>query len=53
MTVCVNARDLCLEEPAADHTVYVHVNQVEARRAGWLAAQVGLEVIGELEMAPL
>ncbi|MEU6106469.1 hypothetical protein [Streptomyces flaveolus] len=53
VTVCVNARDLYLEEPAADHTVYVHVKQVEAQRAAWLAAQVGMEVIGELQMAPL
>ncbi|MFI7504002.1 hypothetical protein ACIBVL_37085 [Streptomyces sp. NPDC049687] len=53
VTVCVNARDLDLEEPAPDHTVYVHVKQVEAQRAPWLAAQVGLQVIGELQMAPL
>ncbi|MFI5640805.1 hypothetical protein ACIA8H_25805 [Streptomyces goshikiensis] len=53
VTVCVNARDLYLEEPATDHTVYVHVKQVEAQRATWLAAQVGLQVIGELQMAPL
>lgn len=53
VTVCVNARDLYLDEPATDHTVYVHVKQVEAQRAPWLAAQVGLKVIGELEMAPL
>ncbi|MFI1169974.1 hypothetical protein [Streptomyces melanogenes] len=53
VTVCVNARDLYLEEPAADHTVYVHVKQAEAQRANWLAAQVGLQVIGELQMAPL
>ncbi|MFF2412802.1 hypothetical protein [Streptomyces sp. NPDC058092] len=53
VTVCVNARDLYLEEPAPDHTVYVHVKQVEAQRAAWLAARVGLEVIGELQMAPL
>ncbi|MEV8541082.1 hypothetical protein [Streptomyces sp. NPDC051572] len=53
VTVCVNARDLDLEEPAPDHTLYVHVKQVEAERAPWLAAQVGLRVFGELEMAPL
>ncbi|MFJ1801735.1 hypothetical protein [Streptomyces sp. NPDC088180] len=53
VTVCVNARDLYLEDPAPDHTVYVHVKQVEARRANWLAAQVGLRTIGELQMAPL
>ncbi|SCF72628.1 hypothetical protein GA0115259_101622 [Streptomyces sp. MnatMP-M17] len=53
VTVCVNARDLYLEEPATDHTVYVHVKQIEAHRAAWLAAQVGLEVIGELHMARL
>lgn len=53
LTLCVNARDLCLEEPAPDHTVYVHVKQSEARRAPWLAAQVGLRVFGELEMARL
>ncbi|MFC5645146.1 hypothetical protein [Kitasatospora cinereorecta] len=53
VTMCVNARDLYLEEASTDHTVYVHVKQVEARRATWLAAQVGLQVIGELQMAPL
>lgn len=53
VTVCVNARDLDLDEPAPDHTLYVHVKQVEAERAPWLAAQVGLRVFGELEMAPL
>ncbi|MER7706812.1 hypothetical protein ABTX81_28430 [Kitasatospora sp. NPDC097605] len=53
VTVCVNARDLDLTEPATDHTVFVHVKQVEAERAPWLAAQVGLRVIGELVMAPL
>ena len=52
VTLCVNVRDLELEEPAADHTVFVHVKQVEAERAPWLAAQVGLTVIGDLEMAP-
>lgn len=39
-------------EPSADHTVFVHVKQVEAERAPWLAAQVGLTVIGDLVMAP-
>ncbi|WP_329012638.1 hypothetical protein [Streptomyces sp. NBC_00690] len=53
LTVCLNARDLYLEDPAMDHTVYVHVKQAEAHRAPWLAAQVGLQVMGELEMAPL
>ncbi|MFF7470404.1 hypothetical protein [Streptomyces sp. NPDC008092] len=51
VTLCVHARDLELEEPAADHTVFVHVKQVEAERAPWLAAQVGLSVIGDLVMA--
>ncbi|MFE2636457.1 hypothetical protein ACFXKF_17030 [Streptomyces scopuliridis] len=53
VTVCVNARDLYLEEPTTDHTVYVHVKQVEAHRAAWLAAQGGLPVIVALQMAPL
>ncbi|CAL9650049.1 hypothetical protein SUDANB176_06594 [Streptomyces sp. enrichment culture] len=52
VTLCVHARDLDLEEPATDHTVFVHVKQVEAERAPWLAAQVGLRVIGDLVMAP-
>ncbi|WP_427919233.1 hypothetical protein [Streptomyces sp. cg40] len=52
VTLCVNVRDLELEEPAPDHTVFVHVKQIEAERAPWLAAQVGLGVIGELVMAP-
>ncbi|THA75030.1 hypothetical protein E6R60_18495 [Streptomyces sp. A0642] len=52
VTLCVNVRDLDLEEPATDHTVFVHVKQIEAERAPWLAAQVGLPVIGDLVMAP-
>ncbi|WP_328491299.1 hypothetical protein OHS59_44380 [Streptomyces sp. NBC_00414] len=56
VTLCVRARDLDLdldlEEPAADCIVFVHVKQVEAERAPWLAAQVGLRVIGDLVMAP-
>ncbi|MFD4276801.1 hypothetical protein R2B67_33045 [Streptomyces cyaneofuscatus] len=52
VTLCVNVRDLELEEPAADHTVFVHVKQVEAERAPWLAEQVGRQVIGDLVMAP-
>lgn len=52
LTLCMNVRDLDLEEPATDHTVFVHVKQIEAARAPWLAAQVGLRVIGDLVMAP-
>ncbi|MFD3975342.1 hypothetical protein [Streptomyces cyaneofuscatus] len=52
VTLCVNVRDLRLEEPATDHTVFVHVKQVEAERAPWLAAQVGPAVIGDPVMAP-
>ncbi|MFJ6617648.1 hypothetical protein ACIQOW_08755 [Kitasatospora sp. NPDC091335] len=52
VTVCANARDVDLEEPAADHTVFVHVKQAEAERAPWLATRIGLTVIGELVMAP-
>ncbi|MFB7326092.1 hypothetical protein [Streptomyces sp. NPDC056190] len=53
VTLAANARDLDLETPAGVHTVFVHVKQIEAERAPWLAAQVGLRVIGELVMAPL
>ncbi|MET9904639.1 hypothetical protein [Streptomyces sp. NPDC006446] len=52
VTLCVHARDLDLEEPAADHSVFVHVKEIEAERAPWLASQVGLRVIGDLVMAP-
>ncbi|MEV0171094.1 hypothetical protein AB0I00_08185 [Streptomyces sp. NPDC050803] len=52
ITLCLNARDIDLDEPATDHMVFVHVKQVEAERAPWLAAQVGLRVIGDLVMAP-
>jgi hypothetical protein len=52
VTLCMHVRDLELEEPAPDHTVFVHVKEIEAERAPWLAAQVGLSVIGDLEMAP-
>ncbi|MHB9861364.1 hypothetical protein [Streptomyces sp. YIM S03343] len=52
VTLVIHARDLELEEPVTDHTVFVHVKQVEAERAPWLAAQVGLRVIGDLVEAP-
>ncbi|MFE1925910.1 hypothetical protein ACFW91_25480 [Streptomyces asoensis] len=52
VTLGVNVRDLDLEEPSADYTVWVHVKYVEAERAPWLAAKVGLSVIGDLVMAP-
>ncbi|WP_328401072.1 hypothetical protein OHS70_26050 [Streptomyces sp. NBC_00390] len=53
VTLATHAHDLYLYEPADVHTVFVHVKQYEAERAPWLAAQVGLRVIGELAMAPL
>ncbi|WP_432250541.1 hypothetical protein ACRAR1_28115 [Streptomyces sanyensis] len=53
ITLAAHAHDLYLDEPADVHTVFVHVKQVEAERAPWLAAQVGLRVIGELVEAPL
>ncbi|WP_031525080.1 hypothetical protein [Streptomyces sp. NRRL F-5123] len=53
ITLCLNAQDIDLTEPAADHSLFVHVAQVEAERAPWLAARVGLRVIGELVMAPV
>jgi hypothetical protein len=52
VTLCLNAHDLDLEEPATDHTVFVHVKQAEAVRAPWLATQVGQQVIGDLVIAP-
>ncbi|MFE9999949.1 hypothetical protein [Streptomyces avermitilis] len=52
VTLAVHARDLDLAEPASDHTVFVHAKQVEAERVPWLAAQVGLRVIGDLVEAP-
>ncbi|MFJ3673983.1 hypothetical protein ACIPSE_46865 [Streptomyces sp. NPDC090106] len=52
VTLCLHARDLDLSQPSPDHTVFVHVKQIEADRAPWLAAQVGLTVIGDLKMAP-
>ncbi|MFC8350824.1 hypothetical protein [Streptomyces sp. NPDC057280] len=52
VTLCVHARDLDLQDPAADHTVFIHAKQVEAERIPWLATQVDLQVIGDLVMAP-
>ncbi|MGW7274288.1 hypothetical protein ACWGH5_27625 [Streptomyces sp. NPDC054864] len=52
VSLCMNVRDLDLTEPAADHTVFVHVKQIEAERAPWLAARVGCRVIGDLVIAP-
>ncbi|WRZ90223.1 hypothetical protein OHB54_14790 [Streptomyces sp. NBC_01007] len=52
VTLCVHTRDLDLDEPAEDHTVFVHTKQFEAERVPWLAAQVELRVIGDLVEAP-
>ncbi|WLQ37975.1 hypothetical protein P8A18_33025 [Streptomyces castrisilvae] len=52
VTLCINLHDLELEEPASDHTVYVHVKYFETQRAHWLAEQVGLQVIGDGVEAP-
>ncbi|MFF0143139.1 hypothetical protein ACFYRN_42860 [Streptomyces sp. NPDC005227] len=52
VTLCAYANDLELEEPAADHSVFVHVKEIDAERGLWLANQVGLRVLGDLVMAP-
>ncbi|WHM41020.1 hypothetical protein [Streptomyces sp. BPTC-684] len=44
--IAVNSADLYREDPADDHTLFVHVRSGQAERAEWLAAQVGLHVIG-------
>ncbi|MFG3251423.1 hypothetical protein [Streptomyces sp. NPDC048187] len=53
VTLLLNTRSRELDEPADDHTVLVHVRslridgrQTEEPYAHWLAAQVGLTVIG-------
>lgn len=52
MTLCVNADDLYLDEPGANHTLYVHTKYYERERIGWLAAQVHLSPFGPFVMAP-
>ncbi|MET7746697.1 hypothetical protein [Streptomyces sp. NPDC005385] len=52
VTLCAYARDLELEEPAADHSVFVHFKEIDAERGPWLAYQIGLRVLGDPVMAP-
>ncbi|WP_225099645.1 hypothetical protein [Streptomyces sp. CoH27] len=53
LRIRANTPDLAVPtEPAPDHTLFVHVEQVEAARAPWPAAQVGQRVIGDLVTAP-
>ncbi|MFC5753790.1 hypothetical protein [Actinomadura rugatobispora] len=49
LEIACYSRDIFCEEPAPDHTVFVHAGPDEDRRAEWLAAQVGAEVIGPPE----
>ncbi|WP_405015973.1 hypothetical protein OHV05_01830 [Kitasatospora sp. NBC_00070] len=44
--IAVHSADLFREVPADAHTLYVHVGPHEAIRADWIAAQVGLHVVG-------
>jgi hypothetical protein len=54
LTLSVNSRDLCQQEPAEDHTVHVHVKSGEQTdRIQWLAEQVGGRFTGRLELSLL
>ncbi|BBC36073.1 hypothetical protein SGFS_073670 [Streptomyces graminofaciens] len=55
LTLSVNSRDLYQDEPAPDHTVYVHVRDVglDLDRVEWLAARAGGRFEGKVELSPL
>ncbi|MFI7338629.1 hypothetical protein ACIBUY_11890 [Streptomyces sp. NPDC050085] len=56
LTLTVHSRDLYQDEPAQDHTVHVHVEDLDADgtdRVHWLAAQVGGRFTGRVERASL
>lgn len=53
LTLSVNSRDIHLDEPSPDHTVHVHVSGFQPERASWLAAQVGLQLLGAPAMSEL
>ncbi|WP_338498580.1 hypothetical protein [Streptomyces sp. SJL17-4] len=52
LTLTVNSRDLCQDEPSQDHTVHVHTSRGDdGGRVEWLAACVGSTPTGRVEMA--
>ncbi|MEU4345650.1 hypothetical protein AB0H00_31105 [Nocardia sp. NPDC023852] len=53
ITVSINARTIWPDESSPDHTVHIHAAEFYPERATWLAAQVGLEIIGDPEMSAL
>ncbi|MFB8003548.1 hypothetical protein [Nocardia sp. NPDC056000] len=53
ITLSINALTIWPDEPSPDHTVHIHAAQRYPERARWLAAQVGLEIIGDPEMSAM
>ncbi|MFI2288343.1 hypothetical protein [Streptomyces niveus] len=54
LTLSVNSRDLCQDEPSEDHTVHVHVrSESETARIGWLADRIGGRFTGRTELSAL
>ncbi|WP_143200402.1 hypothetical protein [Kitasatospora sp. CB01950] len=46
--IAINSRDIHGDEPASDHTVFIHVPHGATERAKWLARRVGLQPLGPL-----
>lgn len=44
--IALNSDTVDYDRPAADHTVFLHFNAGDVRRAEWLARQVGLTPVG-------
>ncbi|MEV0174177.1 hypothetical protein AB0I00_24040 [Streptomyces sp. NPDC050803] len=51
VSLSANSRQLHWDEPAPDHTVYIHDRQGSYLRPQWLAEQIGLHLIGPPRLA--
>lgn len=49
LEIACNSHDIHCEEWAPEHTVFVHARPGHDARADWLAAQVGVQVVGPAE----
>lgn len=50
LQIAINCRDVNRDVPSADHTVFLHIREGDTARAEWLAAQVGLQIIGPAQL---
>ncbi|WP_224283991.1 hypothetical protein [Streptomyces sp. LS1784] len=50
LQLLLNNRSLDYDDPAGDHTLFIHFRAGDVERAEWLARQVGLAPIGPVEL---